>query len=72
MKEHTRASDMEDIHYGEIDFSRLRTEPSSKSVQGGELQQDTLYAQVKVSKPVISSTQAAAGTEELYAQVKTQ
>uniref|UniRef100_UPI0037E93274 sialic acid-binding Ig-like lectin 12 n=1 Tax=Semicossyphus pulcher TaxID=241346 RepID=UPI0037E93274 len=39
----------EDIHYGEIDFSKLRAEPSSDSAQDSGQQQDTLYAQVKVS-----------------------
>ncbi|XP_074550170.1 vascular cell adhesion protein 1-like [Halichoeres trimaculatus] len=68
---HPRASDKEDIHYGEIDFSKLKTGPSPKSVQDRGLQQDTLYAQVKVSKPGLSFSQAPAGTEELYAQVKT-
>ncbi|XP_034561972.1 vascular cell adhesion protein 1-like [Notolabrus celidotus] len=70
VQEQARASENEDIHYGEIDFSKLRSEPSSNPEQESGQQQDTLYAQVKVSKPGISVTQAAAGAEELYAQVK--
>ncbi|KAF1372863.1 hypothetical protein PFLUV_G00254310 [Perca fluviatilis] len=36
----------EDIHYGEINFSRQRPEPSSSSEQDRGQQQDTLYAQM--------------------------
>ncbi|KAI3355129.1 hypothetical protein L3Q82_017998 [Scortum barcoo] len=39
----------EDIHYGEIDFSKQRAEASSGSVQDSGQQQDTLYAQRKTS-----------------------
>ncbi|KAK2886818.1 hypothetical protein Q8A73_020764 [Channa argus] len=56
----------EDIHYGEIHFSSLRAEASSGPVQDSGQQQDTVYAQVKVSE-----RQAAAGSEQLYAEVKT-
>ncbi|XP_039645570.1 vascular cell adhesion protein 1-like isoform X2 [Perca fluviatilis] len=59
----------EDIHYGEIDFSKLRPELSSEQDRGQ--QQDTLYAQVKVSQTANSRTQTADGPEDLYAQVKT-
>ncbi|XP_049421920.1 sialic acid-binding Ig-like lectin 12 [Epinephelus fuscoguttatus] len=52
----------EDIHYGEIDFSQQGSKPSSVN-QDSEQQQDTLYAQVKVSEP-------ANIPEDLYAQVK--
>nr|XP_046227220.1 B-cell receptor CD22-like [Scatophagus argus] len=41
------AKTTEDIHYGEIDFSRWGPQAS---VQDGGQHQDTLYAQVKVSK----------------------
>ncbi|KAF1372861.1 hypothetical protein PFLUV_G00254290 [Perca fluviatilis] len=60
----------EDIHYGEINFSRQRPEPSSSSEQDRGQQQDTLYAQVKVSQTANSRTQTADGPEDLYAQVK--
>ncbi|XP_053198315.1 vascular cell adhesion protein 1-like [Scomber japonicus] len=58
----------ENIHYGEIKFCKLRSEPSS--VQDSIQQQDTVYAQVKVSEPTISLTQTAESPENLYAQVK--
>ncbi|XP_041817307.1 B-cell receptor CD22-like isoform X2 [Chelmon rostratus] len=60
----------EDIHYGEIDFSKQRPELSSSLVQDSGQQQDMLYAQVKVAKPASSSPQTADGPEEIYAQVK--
>ncbi|KAK9527947.1 hypothetical protein VZT92_014455 [Zoarces viviparus] len=59
----------EDVHYGEIDFSRRGPEPSSVSVQDSGQQQDTLYAQVKVSDSA-NVTQTADVPEDLYAQVK--
>ncbi|XP_069007570.1 sialic acid-binding Ig-like lectin 13 [Embiotoca jacksoni] len=62
--------DEEAIHYGEIDFSKLRPEKSSESVQDSGQQQDLVYAQVRVSEPADSSVQTAEGPEELYAQVK--
>ncbi|XP_075936884.1 B-cell receptor CD22-like [Anarhichas minor] len=64
-----RATETEtgEIHYGEINFSNWRPEPSS--VQDSGQQQDTLYAQVKVSKTVKSFTQTADSPEDLYAQV---
>ncbi|XP_074478624.1 B-cell receptor CD22-like [Sebastes fasciatus] len=55
------------IHYGEINFS---TRPELASVQDGGQQQDTLYAQVKVSQTANSLRQTADGPEDLYAQVK--
>ncbi|XP_074478848.1 sialic acid-binding Ig-like lectin 14 [Sebastes fasciatus] len=58
----------EDIHYGEIDFSKRRPEPSSASEQDSGQQQDTLYAQVNVSETVSSLRQAADVPEDLYAQ----
>ncbi|XP_051267503.1 B-cell receptor CD22-like [Dicentrarchus labrax] len=60
----------ENIHYGEIDFSKRRPEPSSDSVQDSGRQQETLYAQVKVSKPANRLTHTADGPEDIYAQVK--
>ncbi|XP_060921101.1 uncharacterized protein LOC132994632 [Labrus mixtus] len=68
--EQARASEVEELHYGEIDFSKLRPKVSSNSTQDSGQQQETLYAQVNVSKPVTSFTQAAAGPHDLYAQVK--
>ncbi|XP_051267466.1 vascular cell adhesion protein 1-like [Dicentrarchus labrax] len=59
----------EDIHYGEIDFSKRRPEPSSDSVQDSGQQQETLYAQVKVTKPANSLTHTADSPEDIYAQV---
>ncbi|XP_034562836.1 sialic acid-binding Ig-like lectin 13 [Notolabrus celidotus] len=56
------------IHYGEIDFSKLRHEPSSDSVQDRGQQQDTVYAQVKVSETTNNQTQSADSTEGLYAE----
>ncbi|XP_035772207.1 sialic acid-binding Ig-like lectin 7 [Neolamprologus brichardi] len=58
----------ENIHYGEINFSVLRYEASTDSVQYRGQQQDTVYTQVKVKKH--ENTECAHGQEELYAQVK--
>ncbi|XP_039473044.1 sialic acid-binding Ig-like lectin 12 isoform X3 [Oreochromis aureus] len=60
----------ENIHYGEISFSKLGFESPSDSVQDRGEQQDTVYAQVKVNKQENSLTQRAHGQEELYAEVK--
>ncbi|XP_038581456.1 vascular cell adhesion protein 1-like [Micropterus salmoides] len=70
-EEPARATEKEDIHYGEIKFFKLRPDPSSDSAQDRGQQQDTLYAQVKVSQPAKSLTQTVEGPEDLYAQVKT-
>ncbi|XP_071334874.1 B-cell receptor CD22-like isoform X2 [Trachinotus anak] len=59
----------ENIHYGEIDFSKLRPEPSSDSLQDSGRLQDTVYAEVKVSKTVNGPTHAADSPEDLYARV---
>ncbi|XP_071340525.1 B-cell receptor CD22-like [Trachinotus anak] len=69
-EELTRDTDEENIHYGEINFSQLRPELSSASLQDSGQQQDVVYAQVKVSKRANSSIQTADGPEDLYAQVK--
>ncbi|CAK6951911.1 uncharacterized protein LOC122867078 [Scomber scombrus] len=58
----------ENIHYGEIEFHKSRSEPSS--VQDSIQQQDTVYAQIKVSEPTNSLTQTTDSPENLYAQVK--
>ncbi|XP_022622197.1 vascular cell adhesion protein 1-like [Seriola dumerili] len=69
--ESTRKTEEEDdIHYGEIIFSKRRPEPSSASLQDSGQQQDMVYAQVKVSKKADRSTETADGLEDLYAQVK--
>ncbi|XP_071764977.2 B-cell receptor CD22 [Centroberyx gerrardi] len=59
----------EEIHYGEIDFSKLEPKRFSDAVQVGE-QQDTEYAEVKVSQPAETPTQIADVPEDIYAQVK--
>lgn len=58
----------EDIHYGEIDFSKLR--PADSAQHSGE-GQDTVYAQVKVSEQTNNLNPTAGSPEDLYAQVKT-
>ncbi|XP_075309201.1 sialic acid-binding Ig-like lectin 13 [Odontesthes bonariensis] len=60
----------EELHYEEMNFFNKRPEPSSVSVQDGRREQETVYAQVKVSEPQNSSTQTADSPEDLYAQVK--
>ncbi|XP_037613397.1 sialic acid-binding Ig-like lectin 13 [Sebastes umbrosus] len=69
-EEAARETETGDIHYGEIDFSKRRPAPSSTSQQDGGQQQDTLYAQVKVSQTANSLRQTANGPEDLYTQVK--
>ncbi|KAM4554413.1 sialic acid-binding Ig-like lectin 14 [Fundulus diaphanus] len=59
----------EELHYGEVNFVRKRPEASSVSPQDGE-QQDTVYAQVKVSNAGNSSARATDRPEDLYAEVK--
>ncbi|XP_026218139.1 sialic acid-binding Ig-like lectin 12 [Anabas testudineus] len=59
----------ENIHYGEISFFKLQTEASSDSVQDSGQQQDTVYAQVKMSKTA-NSLSLTADPEDIYAQVK--
>ncbi|XP_051796131.1 B-cell receptor CD22-like isoform X3 [Acanthochromis polyacanthus] len=67
LQEQTRTAENEGIHYGEIDFSKLRPGPSSDSMKDNRQQTDVVYSQVKVCK---SSTQTADGPESIYAQVK--
>ncbi|XP_077951804.1 vascular cell adhesion protein 1-like isoform X4 [Gasterosteus aculeatus] len=66
----TVTTEEEGLHYGEINFSRLRSGPSSVLEQDGGQQEDTLYAQVKVSKAADNVTRTADVPEDLYAQVK--
>ncbi|XP_073344157.1 B-cell receptor CD22-like [Pagrus major] len=61
VRQPARATDKEDIHYAEIDFTN-RPEPSSNL--------DVLYAQVQVSKTPNSLTQTADCPETVYAQVR--
>ncbi|XP_074550173.1 vascular cell adhesion protein 1-like [Halichoeres trimaculatus] len=61
----------ETIHYGEINFSVRRPELHSVLVQDCGLGQDSLYAQVKESKPARSRTQSDDSPQTLYATVKT-
>ncbi|XP_027130053.1 vascular cell adhesion protein 1-like [Larimichthys crocea] len=70
VQESARAEEKQDIHYGEIDFSKQRPERSLSSVHDSGQQQDTLYAQVRVSKTANSLTQTGDGSESIYAQVK--
>ncbi|CAI5673636.1 unnamed protein product [Oreochromis niloticus] len=58
----------ENIHYGEINISTH--EASSDSVQDRGQQQDTEYAEIKITKPENNSTQSHHGQEELYTEVK--
>ena len=53
----------EEIHYGEIDFSKQRNKSPPVPEQDGGQTEDPLYAQVKVSE-------TANRPEDLYAQVK--
>ncbi|XP_041670313.1 B-cell receptor CD22-like [Cheilinus undulatus] len=67
--------DEEDIHYGEIDFSKRRSEKSSDSMQDSRQQQETLYAQVKgpgLEQDMLYAQVKGSGLEQdmLYAQVK--
>ncbi|XP_047468085.1 B-cell receptor CD22-like [Mugil cephalus] len=63
-------TEVENIHYGEINFSKQRRDPSSDSVQDSGQQQDTVYAQVKIKKPAKRLTQTVDDTDYLYAEVK--
>ncbi|KAI3354773.1 hypothetical protein L3Q82_004599 [Scortum barcoo] len=49
----------EDIHYGEINFSKQRAEASSGSVQDSGQQQDTLYAQMPPRNTSVSISPSA-------------
>ncbi|XP_047424718.1 sialic acid-binding Ig-like lectin 14 [Mugil cephalus] len=62
--------EVENIHYGEINFSKQRRDPSSDSVQDSGQQQDRVYTQVKIKKPAKRLTQTVDDTDYLYAEVK--
>ncbi|XP_031612269.2 myelin-associated glycoprotein-like [Oreochromis aureus] len=68
LQEAARTAENEDIHYGEIDFSKQR--PSLDPVQESTQQQDLVYSQVKVRKTPNSLTQTCDGPECIYAQVQ--
>ncbi|XP_054478932.1 myelin-associated glycoprotein-like [Anoplopoma fimbria] len=70
--EETASVPEEDIHYGEINFSRRGPELSLALVQDSGEHQDTLYTQVKVSKMAKNATQTDDVPEDLYAKVKKQ
>ncbi|XP_036073277.1 B-cell receptor CD22-like [Oryzias melastigma] len=59
----------DNLHYGELNFKK-RAEDSSASPQDRSRQEDTVYADVKVSQSGNSSTEAAEKPEDVYAQVK--
>lgn len=67
VQEETRRTENEDIHYGEIDFSKHRPGPS---VQNSSQQQDLVYSQVKVRKAANSLTQTVEGPDCIYSQVQ--
>lgn len=60
----------EEIHYGQIDFSGRRQEPTSASPLDSKQHQCTLRAQVKVCEAENRSTQSPLISESVYAQVK--
>lgn len=59
-----------EVNYGEINFIKKTPEASSSPRVQNSDQQETVYAQVKVSTAENSSTQTAESPESLYAQVK--
>ncbi|XP_028290627.1 sialoadhesin-like [Gouania willdenowi] len=66
----------EDIHYGEIDFSRWAPGSSPSSVQDDQQPQETMYAEIKGNQQEVGShetentpAQAAADPHQVYAQV---
>ena len=60
-----KEEEREDLHYGELEFSKQTPRPSSNSVQDRRQELDTVYDQVKVSE-----RQTADVPEDLYAEVK--
>ncbi|XP_038154132.1 B-cell receptor CD22-like [Cyprinodon tularosa] len=57
----------EDLHYEDVKFIK---KPSCVSQSSSNEQQETLYAQVQVSKVVNRSSQTADGPEDLYSSVQ--
>ncbi|XP_029954983.1 sialic acid-binding Ig-like lectin 6 [Salarias fasciatus] len=64
LPESTRTADDEEIHYGEMDFSRMRPESFSSPQQP-----DVVYSQIQMSRTGNRSEHAADGPYSLYAQV---
>ncbi|MED6247151.1 hypothetical protein ATANTOWER_032240 [Ataeniobius toweri] len=58
-----------EVHYGEVKIIKKTPEVSSVPVHDSE-QQETIYGQVKVSRPKDASAQTVDSPEDLYAQVK--
>lgn len=63
------ADKTDELHYGELKFIKNSNKAPSVSVMDGE-HVETVYNEVKVSKPENRPAQAADSPEELYAQVK--
>ncbi|XP_029978674.1 B-cell receptor CD22-like [Sphaeramia orbicularis] len=59
----------DEIQYGQIDFSKGQSGGSSPNGLDSGHQQETVYAQVKVSGAAQSLTHTGDGSEDLYAQV---
>ncbi|XP_041823664.1 B-cell receptor CD22-like [Melanotaenia boesemani] len=70
MREKTEQREEENIHYGEIRFSKRTPAPSSDSAQDDRQDLDTVYAQVKVSEQPSGLREMVEDPEGLYAQVK--
>lgn len=63
------ADKAEELHYGEVKFTKNRTDPSPVSAEDRG-QVEMVYDAVKVPKPEDGPAQAADSPEDLYAQVK--
>ncbi|KAK5850129.1 hypothetical protein PBY51_014404 [Eleginops maclovinus] len=70
VKEPESKTEEEEIHYGEIDFSKQKDKRTPISEQDGGQKEDTLYAQVQVQETTKSRTETAGRPEDIYAQVK--
>ncbi|XP_004575209.3 sialic acid-binding Ig-like lectin 12 [Maylandia zebra] len=72
LQEAARTAENEDIHYGQIDFSKQRPGPSLDRLQESTQQQDLVYSQVKVCKTQSRDrpSETADGPECIYAQVQ--
>ncbi|XP_030613049.1 myelin-associated glycoprotein-like [Archocentrus centrarchus] len=70
LQEAARTAENEDVHYGDLDFSKQTLRPALDSVQESTQQQDFVYSQVKVSKTENSLTQTGDGPQCIYSQVQ--
>ncbi|XP_028290932.1 B-cell receptor CD22-like [Gouania willdenowi] len=69
LQDPSRAAQTEEIHYGEIDFTKMR--PKSLLDSSHRLQQqDVVYSQVRVNKTGMCSAQIRDTSECIYGQVK--